>query len=143
MKTVRTMTMAAGMVALLAVTLGVAMPAAAVHGGAPPAKMVDLIWHDGELWNTVVLGGLHGNVPEHTLDAFYMVPGQNPVAGAGPGDSDYNGGRWLPTALVWTVAPYLLTDGDDVEAAIDSGDLVVDGTGDPFLCPLTNPNDSA
>ena len=35
------------------------------------------------------------------------------------------------------------TDGDDVEEALENGTLQVDGTGTPFLCPLTNRNDKA
>lgn len=124
----------------LLLIVGVVLPAAAVNEGAPPARLVDLVYHDDELWNSVVLGPIHGNPPAHTLDAFYMVPGQNPVAGAGPGDRDYNGGRWLPTMVEWVGGggQPMFIDGDEVEAAIDSGDLIVTGTGDPFLCPLTN-----
>lgn len=138
-------------IAAFAVVLGAGLvpgfvsTASAVHGGTPPAHMVDLIWANDRLWNTVVLGELHGNVPAHTLDAFYVIPGQNPVAESSPGDSDYNGGRWLPTVLAW-VGPGtqpLFTDGEAVKAAIDGGSLVVMGTGNPFLCPLTNPNDTA
>lgn len=135
-------------VAALAVVLGVGMvpgflqTASATHGGAPPAHVSNLIWANDELWNTVVLGALHGNAPAHTLDAFYMIPGQNPVSEAAPGDADYNGGRWLPTMLSWVGpgAQPLFTDGEDVKSAIAGGSLVVVGTGNPFLCPLTNPN---
>jgi len=64
--------------------------------------------------------------------------------GAGPGDRDYNGGRWLPTMVSCTDGPCgPFTDGDDVEAALENGTLQVDDTGTPFLCPLTNPNDEA
>lgn len=131
-------------VLLMAISAGSAASALAVHGGAPPARPVDLIYHDGELWDSVVLGDLHGNPRPHTLDAFYVGLAQNPVAGAGPGDRDYNGGRWLPTMVSWVgmgPAP-LFTDGDDIEAALDAGELVVTGTGTPFLCPLTNRNNS-
>ena len=126
----------------LLLVAGLVLPAAAVNGGAPPARLVDLVYHDDELWNSVVLGAIHGNPPAHTLDAFYMIAGQNPVAGAGPGDRDYNGGRWLPTMVMWAGAgpQPLFTDGDAVEQALDVGDLVITGTGNPFLCPLTNRN---
>lgn len=129
--------------ALPAIVLGLALlpgltsSAVAVDSGTPPGMTV--IWHDGELWNSVVLGDLHGNPPAHTLDALYIVPGQNLVAGAGPGDSDFNGGRWIPTMVAWVGGgpQPLFTDGDAVEAAIGAGDLMVTGTGTPFLCPLT------
>lgn len=143
----RVMGIAAVALVVLAVALlpGLTLTASAVHGGAPPAHQVDLVWHDGQLWNSVVLGELHGRAPAHTLDAFFMGLGENPVAGSGPGDTDYNGGRWLPTMVKWVGAGSqpVFTDGDEVEAAIAVGDLVVMGTGAPFLCPLTNPNDAA
>ncbi|HKZ47825.1 MAG TPA: hypothetical protein VJ397_03445 [Thermoplasmata archaeon] len=137
--------LALGLVSALAsVGLGLLPTAMAAHGNAPPPKAVDLIWANGQLWDSVLLGALHGNVPPQTLDALYMVAGQNPVSAAAPGDSDYNGGRWLPTVLAWVGAgaPPLFTDGEQVEASMAAGDLVVVGTGSPFLCPLTNPNNS-
>ena len=135
-----------GIVILAAMVLIAFTPtASAANGGAPPVKPVDLAWHDDVLWDSVVLGPLHGNPAAHTLDDFYVGLGQNPVAGAGPGDSDYNGGRWIPTVLSWVGAGAqpTFTDGDDIEAALASGDLIVIATGAPFLCPLTNPNNSA
>jgi hypothetical protein len=130
---------------LLALALTIGAPfALAVHDGAPPGKPVNLAWHDDQLWNSVVLGPLHGPTPPHTLDAFYTFPDQAPVAGAGPGDPDYNGGRWIPFSC--TAAPGTLTDGDQVEAAILAGDIVcTPNAGGPFmganfLCPLTNRN---
>lgn len=139
------MTLVLGILVPLLAGVGIPGSALAVHSGTPPSHEVDLVWHNDELWNSVVLGDLHGKVPPQTLDPFYMVPGQNPVAGAGPRDADYNGGRWLPTMVQWVGvgAQPLFTDGDDVETAIENGDLVIVGMGSPFLCPLTNPNDSA
>ncbi|MFQ6013434.1 MAG: hypothetical protein ACE5LS_07300 [Thermoplasmata archaeon] len=129
---------------LIGILPGFAATVSAVNGGAPPARPVDLVYHDDVLWDSVVLGPLHGNPKPTTLDAFYMIPGQAPVAGAGPGDRDYNGGRWQPTMVAWVSggAQPLFTDGDAVEAALAAGDLVVTGSGAPFLCPLTNPNNS-
>lgn len=131
-------------IGLMSVVPGLMLTAAASNGGAPPAKPVDLVWANDELWDSTVLGPLHGSPKPHTLDAFFLVPGQNPVSDAAPGDKEYNGGRWLPTMLSWVGAGAqpLFTDGEDVQAAIDTGDFVVLGTGTPFLCPLTNPNNS-
>jgi len=127
-----------GVVAFLLV-LSALGSAAAVDDGAPPGRPVDLVWHNGELWNSVVLGHLHANPPPQTLDPFYTFPGvQNPVAGAGPGDSDYNGGRWQPYACTGGGS---YTDGDQVEAAIAAGTITCTPAGDPFLCPLTDRND--
>lgn len=142
-KTFTAIGLMAAMVALgMGFVPGLLGTAAATRGGAPPAHAVNLIWANDELWNTVVVGPLHGKVPVHTLDVFYMIPGQNPVSEAAPGDADYNGGRWLPTMVAWVGAGAqpLFTDGEDVKAALMSGDLVVVGMGAPFLCPLTNRN---
>jgi hypothetical protein len=138
------------MAALVAMAIVGTMPGllttvSAVDDGTPPARPVDLVWANGQLWDSVVLGTLHGNVPMQTLDEFYMIPGQNPVAESAPGDADYSAGRWLPVMLQWVgsgSAP-LFTDGEQVEAAMTAGDLVVVAMGTPFLCPLTNPNNGA
>jgi len=135
-------TLSAVITSVLALSLLVTIPdSATVHDGAPPARPIDLVWHNDQLWNSVVIGTLHGNPNPATLDAFYMISGQQPVAGAGPGDNDYNGGRWLPTMVSCASGPCgPFADGEDVEAALGDGTLQVDGTGTPFLCPLTNPN---
>jgi len=135
---------AAAITTSIVLALVVAVPyASAVNNGAPPGRPTNLAWHDGELWNSVVLGPLHGNAPAHTLDAFYTFGTQEPVAGAGPGDSDYNGGRWQPFSCTGGGD---FEDGDEVEAAIAAVDIVcTPNMGGPFgganfLCPLTNRN---
>jgi hypothetical protein len=60
------------------------------------------------------------------------------VSEAGPGNPDYNGGRWLPVSVTWNSDPYLLTSYDEVQAAAAAGDITL---GEPerdsaFLCPL-------
>ncbi len=136
------MAVIAGIFALMAIPVGSAF--AANPPETPPAKPVDLIWHNDQLWNTVVLGPLHGPTPMQTLDAFYMVDGQDhPVAGAGPGDRDYNGGRWLPIPVSCDGGCPLFSDGDEVEAAIAAGIAEAGEPGTPFLCPLTNRNAEA
>ena len=131
--------------AILLITVSGVGFAGAVDGGAPGGRPANLAWHDGQLWDSVVLGPLHGNPPSHTLDAFYTFPaavGQAPVAGAGPGDTDYNGGRWQPFICTGGGS---FTDGDQVEAAIAALSIICTPGGGPFagakfLCPLTNPN---
>jgi len=141
MQKIVSMAAIAGIFALMAIPVGSAF--AAQPPQTPPAKPIDEIWHNDQLWNTVVLGPLNGPVPDHTLDAFYLIDGQNPVAGAGPGDSDFNGGRWLPLPVSCDGGCPLFTDGDDVEAAIVAGIAEVGEPGTPFLCPLTNRNAEA
>ena len=139
MQKILSMAAIAGIFALMAIPVGSAF--AANPPQTPPPKPVDLIWHNGQLWNTVVLGELRGPVPEQTLDAFYMVDSQdNPVAGAGPGDVDYNGGRWLPIPVSCVDECPVFEDGDAVEAAIADGIVTVGEPGIPFLCPLVNRN---
>ena len=134
-------TLSAVITSVLALSLLVTIPdSAAVHDGAPPGKPINLAWHNDQLWNSVVIGTLHGNLDPATLDAFYMISGQQPVAGAGPGDNDYNGGRWLPIPISCTGGCPLFTDGEDVEAALIAGTAMAGSPGTPFLCPLTNPN---
>ena len=79
---------------------------------------------DGELYRTVgTPTDLSGTgAPAHSFDTIYaFVEGQQPnnVATAAPGDSGYNGGRWMVHALTFT-------DYDAAVAAVDtnmSGDI--------------------
>ena len=128
-------------VAVLAVGL-VAAPAAAARGGIPGSPInEDVLWADGDLLGTIFQKTLKYNGNESSYDKLYMVPGQpNPVAEAAPGNSDYNGGRWLPTPVVWAdgVTPHELTSSAQVHAAADAGELIIGAsdTGAAFLCPL-------
>jgi hypothetical protein len=76
---------------------------------------------DGELYRTVGTPTDLSNTgaPEHSFDTIYAIDGQPNVATAAPGDPDYNGGRWMVTALTFN-------DYDAAVAAVDangSGDL--------------------
>ena len=127
-------------VALLAIGL-IAAPASAARGGVKGSPIIgDLIWADGELYGTILQNGLKFNGNESSYDKLFMVPGQNPVAEAAPGNSDYNGGRWLPTPVEWAgdATPYELNSYEDVHAAAAAGDLIIgeSDTGAAFLCPL-------
>ena len=127
-------------VALLAIGL-IAAPASAARGGEKGSPIIgDLIWADGDLYGTILQKGLKYNGNESSYDKLFMVPGQNPVAEAAPGNSDYNGGRWLPTPVDWAegVTPYELNSYADIHAAAVAGDVIVGApdTGAAFLCPL-------
>jgi hypothetical protein len=133
-------TIVIAIVAVLAVGL-VAAPAAAARGGEPGSPIIeDLIWADGDLYGTILQNGLKYNGNEASYDKLFLVPGQNPVAEAAPGNSDYNGGRWLPTPVEWAdgVTPYELTSYADVHTATAAGDLIIgeSDTSAAFLCPL-------
>lgn len=126
--------------ALLAIGL-LAAPAAAARGGEPGSPIIgDALYADGDLYGTILQNPLKFNGNESSYDKLFLVPGQEPVAEAAPGNSNYNGGRWLPTPVEWAegVTPYTLTSYADVHAAAMAGDIIV---GDPmteaaFLCPL-------
>jgi hypothetical protein len=128
-------------VAVLAVGL-VAAPAAAARGGVKGSPIVeDLIWADGDLYGTILQKSLKYNGNESSYDKLFLVPTQdNPVAEAAPGNSDYNGGRWLPTPVSWAegVTPYELNSSAEVHTAALAGDLIIGAsdTGAAFLCPL-------
>jgi hypothetical protein len=116
-----------------------ALPASAARGGEPGSPIAPAaIYADGELFGTIGQGALPYNGHDDSFDQLFLVPGQAPVSEAGPGNPDYNGGRWLPTPAEWTTDPYHVTSYHEVMMAVDAGDLVL---GDPvydgtFLCPL-------
>jgi hypothetical protein len=96
------------------------------------------LWADGKQWGTKVTTPL----PEakdnlHSFDAFYFITHEDskawvmtPVMEAGPGNSDYNGGRW------YTVRVTILEEHEDdvpdqfmslaqIEAARDAGYVII------------------
>ena len=125
----RMLGLAAGLVALAAA----ASPAAA---GGPPHTA---FYVDGTVYRTVgTPSNLFGTgAPAGTYDALYVVPGQIAVAAAAPGDTDYNGGRWLRYQTTWINAQYPLLSEEDVLAAYLAGDLAIDWDPDAsFVCPV-------
>jgi hypothetical protein len=129
MKRRRTLGLAAGLVALAAM-------AGPVAAGGPPHTA---FYVDGQLYATV---GTPSNffdtgAPESTYDNLYAIPGQPAVAASAPGDTDYNGGRWLRFQTTWNVTPYTLYSEEDVLDAYAAGDLSINWTPDAsFLCPV-------
>ncbi len=128
-----------------------AMVSAAGNGKGAGGVTGPAFYVDGELYRTV---GTPTDIsqtgaPAHSFDTIYAIDGQPNVATAAPGDTDYNGGRWM-------VLPVTFDDGDYELAlaaadANDSGDLDSDAelavaveaqlatVGDPvrsFLCPV-------
>jgi hypothetical protein len=94
----------------------VSAQAAGAGGAGGPAFYVD-----GVLYRTVATpNDLSGTgAPEHSFDVIYDFGGaQRNVATAAPGDTDYNGGRWMVHALAFPMG-YI--------AAVDAGDEDGDG----------------
>lgn len=96
------------------------------------------LYYDGEVVRTVVPPAA---MPKPGVDPLYVIQGgaegQLPVAGVGPGDRDYHGGKWAFYAVTWNVAPYLLTSGDAVITAAAAGDVTVTRVvARDFKCPI-------
>ena len=118
---------------LLAVT---AAPAAA--GNGPPHVA---FYVDGTAYRTVgTPTDLSGTgAPATTFDTLYAlgVNGLLDVAEAAPGDTDYNGGRWMRFPVTWNVTPYQLFSEEEVLAAAAAGDLTIASEPDKeFVCPV-------
>lgn len=132
-----------------AVATGV-VAASALAGGAGgvtgPAFYVD-----AELYRTVgTPTDLSGTgAPAHSFDTIYEFGGAQPnVATAAPGDSGYNGGRWLVRVLAFPSGyPAAVASGDangsddldsdeELHAAFAAGTAVVAGNGPSFVCPV-------
>ncbi len=126
----------------------------------PPAKPVEHIWVDGELYDTVVLGEIKNPNPK-SLDNLYVivydngteVAGQRPITDVAPGIKGYSGGRWAVILVTVTEAGWAVHDPDDdgdfnielgslqalMTHADDAGLDHFDIASEPakyFLCPL-------
>lgn len=121
----------------------------------PPAR--PKVWANGVLYNAVVPQSPNGavqfpHVPDgtapaasglETTDDLYIVASNavTPlVSDAAPGDSDYNGGRWLPRMVTATGAGQVpeLTSEEEIVAAATAGLVTISGPGGFFECPITS-----
>jgi hypothetical protein len=106
---------------LMAVALA-AIPAAAIAapGGGAGGVTGPAFYVDGEMYRTVGTPTDLSNTgaPLHSFDTIYAIPNQPNVATAAPGDSGFNGGRWMVHALAF----------DDYESAVQAVDS--NGSGD-------------
>ena len=134
-------------VAAAALVLAPATAHAAGAGGVGgPAFYVD-----GALYRTVATPNDLSQTcaPEHSFDVIYDFGGaQLNVATAAPGDTDYNGGRWMVHALDFPsgyAAAVGAGDGDgdgvldsdaELMAAIQAGTAVDIGVVKSFTCPV-------
>jgi hypothetical protein len=77
--------------------------------------------------------------PASSFDKLYALGGNGllDVAEAAPGDTDYNGGRWMVFPVTWNVTPYQLFSEDEVLAAAAAGDLTIASSpAKMFVCPV-------
>ena len=132
--------------AALALTPVAAHAAGGAGGVTGPAFYVD-----GALYRTVATpNDLSGTgAPTHAFDVIYDFGGaQRNVATAAPGDTDYNGGRWMVHALAfpWGYAAAVEAGDDDGDGVLDSdaelmaamqaGAAVDAGVVKSFTCPV-------
>lgn len=108
-------------------------------------------WVDGVQYRTVGTPTdlSHTGGPDHSFDTIYALADQENVATAGPGDQDFNGGRWRVRAVNFTdyagalADPAVDMDDDDVldsaaevEAAVAEGYAAFGDIIRSFECPV-------
>ena len=124
--------------AAAALVATLALPVAAAGNGPPGAAF----YVDGpdNIYRTIgTPTDLSGTgAPASSFDTLYAIEGQSlAVSSTAPGDSDYNGGRWMRFQVTWNTTPYVLTSEADVLAAADAGDVTISPTPDAqFVCPV-------
>lgn len=79
--------------------------------------------------------------PQHSFDTIYALgPGLINVAEAAPGDTDFNGGRWMVVPVIWDDSvPFeerQLTDADDLAPLVEAGLVSFAEPTKYFLCPV-------
>ena len=123
--------------ALATAAFVLALSASAVAAGGPPSLA---FYVDGDRYRTIgTPTDLSGTgAPAHSYDTIYALgAGLVDVAEARPGDTDYNGGRWMVLPITWHTTPVQLTSAEQVEAAALAGDLTIgDMAVQQFVCPV-------
>lgn len=115
---------------------------APVFAGAP--NFGKAIYADGQAWGTTGLTELPGpnGVNNASFDMLFKfsngVDGQLPVSEAGPGNTNYNGGRWSLQNATWAAGsqPVLITSYDQLLMYVNAGAIQVTSGNFYFLCPL-------
>lgn len=121
----------------------VSVAASTVAAGGPPSLA---FYVDDVRYRTVGTPTDFANTgaPSFTYDKIYALgSGLINVAEAKPGDTDFNGGRWMVLPISWSagVTPVQLTNAEDVEAWADAGYLSIATTpARQFLCPVIPDN---
>jgi hypothetical protein len=136
-------------VALLGAALFVLPGAAFAAGRGAGGVSGPAFYVDGEVYRTVgTPTDLSGTgAPAHSFDTIYAIDGQPNVATDAPGDSGYNGGRWMVHALTFTDYQEAVAAGDtnrrgdidsdaEVQAAISGGFVTANTVVRQFECPV-------
>lgn len=122
--------------ALAALLLATVAAAPAAASGPPGLAF----YVDGARYRTIATPtDLTGTgAPVQSFDTIYALGGDLAnVAEAKPGDSDYNGGRWMVLPVEWHVTPTQLTSAEQVLAYAVLGKLSI--ASEPaamFVCPV-------
>ncbi|MEN4040963.1 MAG: hypothetical protein ROW39_01365 [Anaerolineaceae bacterium] len=128
----------------LTLLLALAMLVFALPVSAAAPNFGPAIYADGQAWGTKALGSLpppndHNGQSFDMLFAFTNgVAGQLPVSEAGPGNPNYNGGRWSLQSATWAggAQPVLITSYAQLAMYVDAGLITVTSANTYFLCPL-------
>ena len=115
----------------MALILALALVPAALARGGPDNGLgatqvfAEALWNDGELYGTVVTPkDVSSNAPAHSFDELYNfgnsgLTGQRSTIEAAPGQTDYNGGRWIVIPVTFTESGLAQFDQDN-DGKIDS-----------------------
>ena len=122
---------------LAAAAMLLAVAAAPVAAGGPPSLA---FYVDGERYRTVgtPTDFARTGAPAASFDRIYVLGSDLVnVAEAGPGDRDYNGGRWMVLPIAWHTTPVQLTSAEEVEAYAAAGMLsIATSPVKLFECPV-------
>ncbi len=117
----------------LSAVLGLGIASAVRAGLGPPNFQT---YANDELFSGILTPT---DLPNHgKFDTIYLLgPGLITVADSGPGDTDYNGGRWEVRPITWlTITPTQFTNDEQVDAAAAAGQIRIGEVVRRFECPL-------
>jgi hypothetical protein len=120
---------------LVAVAFGLALVAIPAIGSAAGPPAAGIYAHD-ELFKVIATPR---DLPAHgNFDTIYVLGGDlMNVSDAGPGDADYNGGRWEVRPIMWTgMDPAQFTNAEAIVQAQAMGKLQIGDIVRRFECPL-------
>jgi hypothetical protein len=112
--------------AIVGSTAGLILSVSVVAAAAGPPSLAFYI--DGARYRTVATPTdlSTTGAPVHSFDHIYALgSGLINVAEAKPGDTDFNGGRWLVMPITWHSTPVQLTSAEQVYAYADAGLLSI------------------
>jgi hypothetical protein len=128
------------LIALPSAALAIALSVSVVAAAAGPPSLAFYI--DGARYRTVATPTdlSTTGAPESSFDHIYALgSGLINVAEAKPGDTDFNGGRWLVMPITWTSTPVQLTSAEQVYAYADAHLLTIGTTPiRAFVCTVNH-----